>query len=50
MAVELEGRRVEQVMDKPGRFELLPEEGTGWRGRRAQQTEEKTCVGLAAGE
>ncbi len=43
--MELEGRRVEQVMDRPGYFE--PEkEGTGWRGRHTLQAEGKMLVDL----
>lgn len=45
MAVELEGRRAEQVMDRPGYFGLQKER-TGWRGKRTLWAEGKMLVGL----
>lgn len=40
MAVELERRRVEKVMDRTGYFELQKER-TGWRGKHTLRAEGK---------
>lgn len=45
MAVELQGRRVEQVMDRRGYFELQKAR-TGWRGKHTLGAEGKMSVDL----
>lgn len=45
MALELEGRKVEQGMDRLPDLELQRER-MGWKGKHVLQAEEKICVGL----